>query len=493
MDSMERQMAQMDVAMRGKLIDLMTAEEETVKEEWQTKSLENHIQEAGLRKRGFTMPLASDLTDITKEPRAIELVKDFVPDVELSGWELRAERKSKAWGGVYFRVLEQSKEGEEDKAVIQWIYVWTKQRFFISLWITVLPLFLLAIIGTLIFSFLSLGPAAISVALIGGILFLLGVSQLFTAIKGMIKGAFYFSNQQLFLLFGAMFWLLLAEIYFSKGSQAEEILDEAKVFHQLPGHEVIDPIIADELTLSLSWVAVIFFFAGIIALILWKWEPPSFTHATHDMDWAPLFIYLQKEENKWKLDKVRYDAFHYYTGCLTRNELLQKRAIGANLKRIRFEIPNFWHSFQIRSGFSDWFSVLFGFLIFLISVLVGIISFIASSPDTLLGSDIVRFVVFPILLFIGVYLIFSKWPTKVFDTKKIDLSDEKYHLTENRLRIFWNLRGQEPALKVRSKLQDPFIEDEDFSTFRDDLEQIVFYSLLPRLMELEQKEFFNIL
>jgi hypothetical protein len=59
--------------------------------------------------------------------------------------------------------------------------------------------------------------------------------------------------------------------------------------------------------------------------------------------------------------------------------------------------------------------------------------------------------------------------------------------------MFWNLRGEEPALKVRSKMQDPFMEDEDFGTFRDDLEQIVFYSLLPRIHQLEQKEFFKIL
>ncbi|MHA1331724.1 MAG: hypothetical protein ACTSR2_11660, partial [Candidatus Hodarchaeales archaeon] len=69
-----------------------------------------------------------------------------------------------------------------------------------------------------------------------------------------------------------------------------------------------------------------------------------------------------------------------------------------------------------------------------------------------------------------------------------------YHLTENRVKIFWNLRGEEPALKVRSKLQDPFMEDEFFTTFRDDLEQIVLYSLLPKITELEkfqQQKFFE--
>ena len=93
-------------------------------------------------------------------------------------------------------------------------------------------------------------------------------------------------------------------------------------------------------------------------------------------------------------------------------------------------------------------------------------------------------------VFLGAYLAFSKWPSDVVN-KKLDLADTKYHLTDDRLRIFWNLKGQEPALKVRSKLQDPFMDDDDFSTFRDDLEQIVFYTLLPKLTEIQQQLFFK--
>ncbi|MFX0205615.1 MAG: hypothetical protein ACFFDT_06475 [Candidatus Hodarchaeota archaeon] len=482
-----------NVALQGRIIDLKTAEEETVEEKWQTKSLENHIKKAGLRKRGYMMPLAADVKDVTSEPESIEIVREFMPDIELSGWELRAERNSKSWGGSYFRILESTKEDEESKC-IQWIYVWTKQRFFISLWITVLPLFLLALTGSLIYTFLSFQSAMLSVALIGGIFFILGAKQLYSAIKGLTKGGFYFSNQQLFIVFGAAFWLLLAELYVSKGSQGTEIYDQAEAFHELPvGQDFVNEISQATINreLAISWVAMLFFLASIVALILWKWEPPAFTHATHNMDWAPFFLYLHKKENgKWQLEKVRYDTFHYFVETNTRDELLQRRSISADLKKVRFEIPNFWHSFKPRGGFSDWFAVFFGILVTLFSIIIGIISFLPNSP---LDSNVFRFVLFPVLLFAGLYLIFSNWPTKIINAKKIDLSDEKYHLTENRLRMFWNLRGEEPALKVRSKMQDPFMEDEDFGTFRDDLEQIVLYSLLPRILELEQKEFFKIL
>ncbi len=238
-------------------------------------------------------------------------------------------------------------------------------------------------------------------------------------------------------------------------------------------------------SLKLSWVSALFFIAAIIALVLWKWEPPAFTHATHDMDWAPFFVYIQKSGDSWNLEKVRYDNFHYFADTLSIEQLKQKKAVTKD-QRPRFEIPNFWHSFRPNGGFNDWFTVLFGVLILVITILTAVISF---STDVL-NQEIIRFVLIPVMLFFGAYLIFGNWPTDVI-SKKSDLSDPIYYLTENRLRIFWNLRGEEPALKVRSKLQDPFMDDEDFGTFRDDLEQIIFYNLLPKIRELEQKDFFK--
>lgn len=477
-----------DVALYGKLIDLKEAVVETIEEKWQTDSLKKQIEEAGLRKKGFMMPLDAENTT----QKDIQLVKQFMPEIQLLGWELRSERTSKAWGGAYFRVIEHT-EREKSQKCIQWIYVWTKQRFFISLWMTVFPLFMLGLIATLIYSYLSFTTALVSIVLIGGIFFLLGFRELFAAIRGLAKGKWYFSNGQLFLIFGAVFWLLLAEIYLSKGSGQEDLISGAESWHILPvGQEIIDNIssaLSLERDIRISWVAIVFFIATLVALFLWKWEPPAFTHVTHDMDWAPFFIYISKEpKGDWKLDKVRYDSFHYYAETLTIDQLKRKNALTRD-QRPRFEISNFWHSFRPTYGLDDRFKVVFGFLIFIITLAVAAIAFIGPS-DTLIASDIIRFVFVPLLLMFGAYLVFASWPKSIVD-KKIDLSDPIYHLTDNRLRIFWNLRGTEPALKVRSKMQDAFMDDEDFGTFRDDLEQIVFYNLLPKLRELEQKEFFK--
>lgn len=478
-------MKQQNIMLQGQLVELKTVQEEIEEEPvkiWQTNSLKKHIEKAGLRKKGYMMPLV-DAEDVTTKEH--HLAKEFLPEVKLTGLELQSERKSKAWGGTYFRVIKDTEN--EDNRVIQWIYVWTKQRFFISFWVTVLPLFLLGVVGTLIYSYImDWKQAILSVALIGTIYLLLGLSALKDAIKGLTKGKYYFSNGQLFLVFGAVFWMLLVEMYLRDAKLVSNIEDYIVAVDV--GERFFETVLLSGHDLSLSWVGLLYFVAAAIALIFLKVPLPSFTHATHDMDWAPLFIYIKKKGEEWRLDKIRFDAFHYFADTVSYESLASSKSLAKN-KKPKLEIPNFWHSFRLKTGFNNWFLVLFGFLILIISILLAAITFIGD-PEGILGADLVRFVIVPVLLFLGAYLSFSKWPSNVVD-KKMDLSDTKYHLTVDRLKIFWNLRGEEPALKVRSKLQDPFMDDDDFKTFRDDLEQIVFYTLLPKLNEIQQMLFFQ--
>ncbi len=477
-------MEQQDMLLRGTLVDLKTAQEEIKKEPvrvWQTDSLKKQIEKAGLRKKGYMMPLM-DAEDVTEEE--CQLAKDFMPEVKLTGLELRSERRSKAWGGAYFRVVKDTEN--KDNRVIQWIYVWTKQRFFVSFWVTVLPLFLLGVVGTLIYSYLDFKRAILSVALIGTIYLILGLSALKDAIKGLTKGKYYFSNGQLFIIFGAVFWSLLLEMYLREKAVIKNIDEYMGVIEDSEGF--FENILLSGHDLSLSWVSLLFFVAAGIALIFLRVELPSFTHATHDMDWAPLFIYIKKRGDEWNLDKIRYDAFHYFAETQSLAALKSNKSLSGK-KRVKLEIPNFWHSFQLKTGFNNWIFVLVGFITLIVAILLAIIVFVLYS-DEILAADLLRFVILPVLLFLGAYLSFSKWPSDVVN-KKLDFSDSKNHLTEDRLRIFWNLRGEEPALKVRSKLQDPFMDDDDFNTFRDDLEQIVFYTLLPKLTEIQQQLFFE--
>jgi hypothetical protein len=470
-----------EIILQGKLVDLKEAGEEKIV--WQTKSFKEQIETVGVRTKGLFLPL--DGNDVTKE--SVDLVKDFLPDIRFSGLELRSERKSKAWAGSFFRVIEES--NNTDRKCIQHIFVWTKQRFFISFWVTVLPLFLLGIMGTLIYSYLNFNTAIVSIILIGAIFFILGATEIIKSLRGLTKGAFNFSNQHLFVLYGLLMWSLLIEMFISKRSA--EIDTGAEPWHpEIPIDDLTGNLIAFEYKLRISYVAAVFIIAGVVAWYFWWREPPSFTHATHAMDWAPFFVYIQKKGSKWELEKVKYDSFHYYAGTKTKDELRKIKALSRDKKHAQFTIPNFWHSFEPRSSklFGGWIAVFFGLLTFFIAGLLAIISFFGTSLGINLSLNIattLRFVVVPLLLFFGAYLAFSRWPTPVMD-KKADLRDNKYHITDKKLNIFWNLRGEEPAFKVRSKFQDPFMEDEHFSSFRDDLEQMMLYSVLPKIRELEQ-------
>ncbi len=455
----------------GKIVDLKEAEEDV---KWQTKGMKKQIEKAGIRRKGLFLPL--DGENVTKENT--DLVKEFMPEIRLSGLELRSERKSKAWGGSYFRVIEEM--NNPNRKCIQHVYVWTKQRFFISFWVTVLPLFILGVMGTLIYSYLSYESAVISIILIGALFFVLGAFQLLKALRGISRGAFYFSNQHLFVVFGLVMWALLIEMFVTK--RGDEVVDEA--WHPtIPGEEIIGEFVTKEYPLRFSYVSAIFIVAGVIALYFWWREPPAFTHATHAMDWAPFFIYIQKDGSKWKIEKVKYDSFHYYAGTQTLKELKKMRAVSRNGKHPRFSIPNFWHSFEPRVSRAPWLTVIIGLLLFFLALLLAVFSF--SQDVETLNATTIRFVIVPLLLFFGAYLAFSKWPTNLID-KKLNLNDTIYHITDSKLNIFWNLKGEEPSFKVRSKFQDPFMEDEHFTSFRDDLEQIMLYSVLPKIRELEQ-------
>ena len=465
-----------EILLQGKLVDLKNAEEETQEVTWQTESLKKQINKVGIRSKGLTMPL--DGKNVTKE--SIDLVKEFLPDIRLSGLELRSERNSKAWGGSYIRVVEE--RNNPARRCIQHVYVWTKQRFFVSFWVTVLPLFILGMIGTLIYSYLTFESAVISIILIGAIFFSLGAIQLTKALRGLTKGAFNFSNQHLFVLYGLVMWGLLLEMFITKQSEEIDVGARAWHFEESVG-ELVNTFVVLNKKLSFSYVGAIFIVAGIVALYFWVREPPSFTHATHEMDWAPFFIYIRKKGSDWELEKVKYDSFHYHAGTKTKKELKREKALKDG-KRPRFTIPNFWHSFEPKVSRAPWLVVTFGLSIFVLAAVLAYFSFTREVGP--IANTSVRFVIIPLLLFFGAYLAFSKWPTSMVD-KSTDFSDPVYHITNKKLHIFWNLKGDEPAFKVRSKFQDPFMDDDHFDTFRDDLEQMMLFSVLPKIRELEQE------
>jgi len=101
------------------------------------------------------------------------------------------------------------------------------------------------------------------------------------------------------------------------------------------------------------------------------------------------------------------------------------KAVSKDGKHPRFKIPNFWHSFEPKVSRAPWITVIFGLLLFVVALVLALLSF--TRGDGAINATTIRFVIVPLLLFLGAYLAFSKWPTNLVD-KDIDVNDSIYHL-----------------------------------------------------------------
>ena len=478
-DLVPRRMIQQQRVVKPEVVKKAVYVEKTAEEiKWQTESLRDTILSIGQRYTKFRVPL-QDAKDITKEEA--HLAKEFLPHVDLVGLELHSERRSRAWGGFYFRVLA---DANDQKRCIQYMYIWTLQKWFVSFWYSVLPPFILGILATFIFSFLAFRQALVSITIIGAIFFLTGIwnsaSTLFRQKK------FYYTNAMLFILYGVIFWFLAAEMYIFKPKvEFEPIPPEDLVPGDIPidPHEVRFSVQRRELRFSI--IGVLFILIAVISLLILLFQPKG-TAASHTMDYAPLYVYLRKSDNGWTLDGIRYDAFHYF--CDTAgSEFLEKNHYVTKDGRPRLAIDNNWHSFKLDNGKNIYWASI-GLLGFIFSLVLWFYSLFIAPDGTFFGQRVVRFVYFPLIAFAFAYAFFSKAPYPIINRNKITFNDPIYHLTYDKILIFWNLASEEPALKIRQKLQNPFMLDPDYwTTFRDDLEELIWFNVFPRLEKLEQK------
>ena len=114
------------------------------------------------------------------------------------------------------------------------------------------PLFILGIMGTLIYSYLNFNSAVASIILIGAIFFALGAFQLSKALRGLTKGAFNFSNQHLYVLYGLVMWSLLIEMYMTKRS--DQIDAGARSWHLEDSvGEIVNTFVVLEKKLTFSY------------------------------------------------------------------------------------------------------------------------------------------------------------------------------------------------------------------------------------------------
>ena len=535
---------------------------------WQTTAMKNQIKHLTEHLDSISPKHQDPVVDtaqareLTDTAQTRELAEKFFPDIKITGVGLRIEKK-RSWGGLYYRVLKKRKktteESAEENACIQWLYVWTKQKFFFSFGETLIPSFILFVFGFIFFNNFygeqELLTGKIGMILVSGFCIFLGSKRLYDILMQMIKRKekqFYLHNSMLLLPMGLCFLYYVIynpSIWRRWTSGFLYGIMKRIVIWRLADTETKE--------LLIPHVSVIFFVLGLGLLLFWLVQPK-----THEMDWAPLFIYIKKKEDSdkrdWELDKVIFDSYHYYTSGFICKKYLKKNSYlkGKTEACITFEISNFWHSFDLFSErrrtqynkiarFISYLAGGFTFVFYLISyfndvnisvrlavlllwLLAGGFTFAFYHITYFIGDNIsvrltmlllwllasgftfvfyfigdnisVRLAVLLLWLF-GGFRIYSKTTRNLIDTKpKETTGDEEkvyvlvegvddpvsldkciFHLTEDRIKTFWTLKGN-ATLLIKSKLQNPFISD--FDTFRDKKEEDSFMKRFLRFLGL---------
>ncbi len=462
-------------------------------EEWPSVDLRNTVLERLPKEKSLeAKPLEKGAYDVTRSYRAIELVEKYKPTIYLEGLELRSEKKSRNWGGILYRVVADTADLQTaNRATLQFIYVWTKQQWFISFWMTILPLLMLFFLSAWISTDLLFyntdvfgeNPSDISESLIflpsflrlsDRIFIILLISILFIIVGirySISYRQFVFHNLTLFIFFGLLFALQIAEIMFDIVPPFIIVLNY-QLTYVIPYLNFSQDNLVD-LSIRFPFISFIFLILAIIFLFIYLFQPKiPFIESKHEMDYAPVFVYLKRDATgEWTLDYIIYDKIHYYTGILTAEELQKQKLLYKATSPI-LVINNTWHSFAPERP--KWIRWSFAFVIFLISM--GIFLFSIFSPinyliflKQMLGeffAEIISRVVIPLTIFgSGLYFIIH-WPTKLYE--KENLLEERYHLSQVKLSALWSLEPKEAQLKIKKKLQDPFNTDKDFwKTFRD--------------------------
>jgi tetratricopeptide (TPR) repeat protein len=465
-------------------------------EEWPEK-IRNKLADLFLIERKVDSPIGNELSggigrDVTSE--SIDLIKSYAPDVKILGFQLKAER-DEVFAGVQYRAI---RNEDDTQRCLQYIYVYTDQRGTVSLlWMVLIP-FLMGLWGLGLWQFFSdeiqlmllaiqnnqyvnlLPPNLASVPLfLSGVvwtpIFLAGI---FPHVMDYIKiknGRWFYARSTTILIpCGILSWLI-------------------------PFSNIV------------PFVLIIL---SIACLLYSGLEKFRFAKSSHDMDYAPVFVWIDKREseeietepvfddvqnpNHWKFSKACWDYYHYY-GVISEADDMEK-PWGSYLvgeKRIRLLMDNTWHSFFLGSqliwlnmasvvlflvllpltvwlAVSGWFwnaysdSVwIFGTLCFLV---------------VLMGRTAARYP-FSLIQDLEDYL-----PSDRNNPEKEDFF-KQHSLNQLKLRILWNLTKKQARYCIISKMQNPFHPRSDFyDTFRDEPEYLLYdYGITSRLTKLEEE------
>ncbi|MHA2231452.1 MAG: hypothetical protein ACXAB4_03070 [Candidatus Hodarchaeales archaeon] len=445
-------------------------------EKWPSKQLKNTLTEIGTSKQlKYAIDLQEGAIDITTDEAVRRQIKEFHPDVKLIGFELKAERSGKGWGGTLARVTRNS---TDDRRCLQYVHVWTRQRWFTSFYWNVLPPIFLAVWGVFVLSILSTED---DIVMAGSALFAVGLAFVVAGILPHLKDIMNrpeghllsFRSTTLLILFGILEWLMIFEVWLRNRQKVagldvqEELLEGSKIAE----HSLIVPT-----------TSVVLLLMGLGLLLIWLFQPNvKFLESAHAMDYAPVFVWLKRDGDAWKFDRACWDYFHYYSLVHDFADLKSKGYLKKN-KQVRLQISNTWHSFSL--GKSSRILPLLGLLLFIASLLGFLLLLTSEEYESSELMTALTFIALPLVMVIAAIL-FARTPFDLL--KKQDLNRPEHHFSKGKLQVLWNLREDHAGFKIRTKMQEPFNEMEGFfHTFRDVPEDMI-YEILERVEQLEMR------
>ncbi|MHA1409833.1 MAG: hypothetical protein ACTSQY_05950 [Candidatus Odinarchaeia archaeon] len=426
------------------------------REIWPTKSLAKQIREIGVTKEEKWRPKKIGFRDVTQQEA--ELAKSFLPKVILAGLSLKSEINSDAWGGILFRIAASKDDNER---CITYIYNWTKQKGTLSFWFAVAPALLLSFLALVILYTTNNVLMLTTAITVGLFMIIAGLKPYIQAIVTKRERVLLIHNETWLIFYGVIFIVTIPL--------------EWNV-HIIYGGVPAMPFV--------------FLAIGLLILFLRLFEE-KLGLGTHEMDYEPVFVYLKREGEKWVISKVRFDRFHYIVQTTKREELIKNNYLikTKDGERVQLIIDNNWHSMRLTN--KDYHTLtsmaLVIFYIFLGDFIILAISFLFGSLFSVVALLIgeAAILVDPLVFWVSGLLYYAIHPFEL-ELKDFDPHHPKYHLTDRKLDVLWNLNEEEARLIMRLKIQDPFNKETLFwSTFRDDALSVLLFNVLPRLDKIE--------
>lgn len=390
----------------------------------------------------FVEPLSEGVKDVTLD--SLKVCRDFAPDVRALGFGPWRDKSGRSWGGLLFRAL-QSKDKKE--MCLQYVYSVTRQIGVISsFWNIILPILMLGWALAIHSFYCPLSQLAgnewmptcpwfalICIMSVSGPLFLLGIGPHLRDLMRLPIGLRINLRPTSLLPVYSLLTLLVPFI----------------------GFLIIYP-----------------FFATIATHMLYYYFQNQKKTPFRVLDYIPIFVWLHRDstDEQWKFHRAGWQ-FKYQRSLMTEKSEKIEHSLRDG-RRLILITDSGWDSMYRGSVIRSLMTKL-SLLIALVSF-AGFIIFIATG---LFASSLVylfsTLIILPFLFVVTGQQI-ARWPLALLDFMEMSQDlDKEMHLNDAKLKVLWNL-PEEARLKIRAKLQNPFIDDDLFLlTYRDSLARLV--------------------